>query len=130
MGENGFDDTSWSDPGSGVMVQDAADTTPAGAGGDPFADAPPDTASPETFDTGFQPGGDSQLSPFSPGGGFNFLDALAGTQKLLYGRSSPGDAPVSLRQGRTRFSMLRRGHRPLDYSSIADDNLSTVAVPP
>jgi hypothetical protein len=64
------------------------DVTPAGAGADPFADAPPDAATPEVFDTGIQPGGDSQLSPFSPNQGWDFTDALRGTQALLYGNRS------------------------------------------
>src|SRR5260370_33959876 len=68
------------------------DTAPAGAGGDPFADAPPDYSSPETADTGMLPGGtDAQLSPFSPGGGFDFTDALRGAGALL--------APQGRRQG-------------------------------
>jgi hypothetical protein len=71
----------------GDMTPDSSyDTAPAGAGGDPFAGASPDTTTPETADLGLMPGGgDNQFSPFSPGGGFDFTNALqlgAGASRL------------------------------------------------
>jgi hypothetical protein len=88
------------------------DVAPAGAGGDPFADAPPDAATPETFDTGIQPGGDSQLGPFSPNQGWDFSDALKGTAALLYGNRT-----TSLSQRRAGPSFSVGGPSGLAWSS-------------
>jgi hypothetical protein len=92
------------DPGSlpselgGTMADwtGGGDTAPAGAGGDPYAGAPPDSSTPETFDTGTLPGGpDAQLTPFSPQGGFDFTNVLQGAGGLFGRRASPWRASMS-----------------------------------
>src|SRR6266852_5505875 len=78
--------TDWGQEGVGSWGSDIA---PAGAGGDPFAGAPPDAGSSELIDLGLPPGGaDGQLTPWSPGGGFDYTNALnpagpAGDQSYL-----------------------------------------------
>jgi hypothetical protein len=72
------------------------DAAPAGAGGDPYAGAPPDSATPETFDTGALPGGpDAQLGPWSPKGGMDFTDMLKGGAGLFGRQAAPWSAGMS-----------------------------------
>lgn len=72
-GDSGGGGAGWDEAVSGEIPPDSI-----GAGGDPFggdgSDFPSDAAT-----TGMLPGGaDGQLTPFSPGGGFDITNAIAG----------------------------------------------------
>ena len=87
------------DPGAGAMPDYGQDVATTGAGADPFGsggdggvatwgtggagDGSDISNYPEAASTGNLPGGtDSQLTPFSPGGGFDFTNVLGGAGAL------------------------------------------------
>ncbi len=85
----------WGTEGVGAQFDPGSEVATIGAGGDPYSDAPPDTSSPETADTGILPGGpDAQLGPWSPQGGFDFTNVVAGTSALLRGAGTAQVRPV------------------------------------
>jgi len=71
------------------------DTAPTGAGGDPYGTG--DTYVPaggaEEWSTGMLPGGaDGQLSPYSPGGGFDYTNLFKGLPSWMMARSAQAGA--------------------------------------
>src|SRR5258708_25098779 len=75
----------WGTEGVGAQFDPGSEVATIGAGGDPYSDAPPDTSSPETADTGILHGGpDAQLGTWSTQGGFGFTNMVAGTCAPLH----------------------------------------------
>src|SRR5260370_31841528 len=106
----------------GVDPSGDPDTQPAGSGGDPYAGAPPDLATPETVDLGTMPGGDSQLSPLSPNQGFDWTDTLGGTPPWMQQGVSGGPRP-GLPQGRSRRRFSLFGPAGVVYDSTSSPAL-------
>src|SRR5437899_5500649 len=86
-----LDDLSSLATGGDYAMDYGLDTATTGAGADPYGTNLVPGGSAEEWSTGMRPGGpDGQLSPWSPGGGFDFTNLLRGIPGWMSGFGSRG----------------------------------------
>src|SRR5437899_3016663 len=86
-----LDDLSSLATGGDYAMDYGLDTAPTGAGADPYGTNLVPGGSAEEWSTGMLPGGpDGQLSPWSPGGGFDFTNLFRGIPGWMSGFGSRG----------------------------------------